>query len=106
MSQSRFHLDMTNATPSFARALRLAREAKGLAQEDFDQVSSRTYVSALERGVKQPTVPKVGQLAGVLGIHPLTLLALGYVEQPQDAIDLLDQVREELEDLLAGAKLA
>ena len=66
----------------FGRALRVARRAKGLPQESFDQVSSRTYISALERGLKQPTVAKVDELAAVLGVHPLTLLALSYLHQP------------------------
>lgn len=69
----------------FGRALRAARKAKGLRQESFDQVSSRTYISSLERGLKQPTVAKVDELAAVLGIHPLTLLALSYLHQPSAA---------------------
>lgn len=43
-------------------------------------VSSRTYVSNLERGIKVPTIRKVDSLAAVLGIHPLTLLALSYID--------------------------
>ncbi|HEX6705336.1 MAG TPA: helix-turn-helix transcriptional regulator [Albitalea sp.] len=90
---------MKHATSSFGKALRTAREARGLPQEEFDQVSSRTYISALERGIKQPTVPKVDQLAKVLGIHPLTLLALSYVDRPLagDVGRLIEQVRRELE---------
>ena len=65
---------------SFPKALRLTRKAKCLTQEDFDDVSSRVYISALERGVKQPTLPKVDVLASKLGIHPLTLLTLSYLE--------------------------
>ena len=85
------------------QALRLAREVKGLSQEEFDQVSSRTYVSALERGIKQPTISKVDQLAKVLGIHPLTLLALSYVDRPLpgEIGRLLEQVRRELEAVCA-----
>jgi transcriptional regulator with XRE-family HTH domain len=63
---------------NFSNALRRVRRAKGMTQEDFDQVSSRVYVSALERGIKQPTLSKVDALAAVLGVHPLTLLALSY----------------------------
>lgn len=66
----------------FSRALRTARKAKGMPQELFDQVSSRTYISALERGLKQPTIAKIDELAAVLGIHPLTLMALSYLSQP------------------------
>lgn len=93
---------MKPPTSSFARALRTARKARGVSQEEFDTISSRTYISALERGLKQPTITKVDALAGVLGLHPLTLLALSYGNK-QSAADvrrLLDRVQQELEDLL------
>lgn len=73
---------MTKAvTPrnTFADALRSSRKSKGLSQEDFSLVSSRTYVSSLERGLKSPTLNKVDDLAEVLGVHPLTLLAMSYL---------------------------
>ena len=35
---------------SFGKALRFVRHRRGLAQEDFSLVSSRTFVSMLERG--------------------------------------------------------
>ena len=94
---------MKHATSSFGKALRLAREARGRSQEEFDQVSSRTYISALERGIKQPTVPKVDQLARVLGMHPLTLLALSYVDRPLsgDVERLLEQVQREVDAVVA-----
>ena len=75
----------------------MARRAHELPQEAFDQVSSRTYVSALERGIKHPTLPKVDQLAEVLGVHPLTLLALTYCPTSADARRLLSRVADELE---------
>lgn len=83
------------------RALRIARKAKGVPQEDFDLISSRTYVSALERGIKQPTVSKVDDLASVLKLHPLTLLALAYLERPTSAAveKLAARVVKEIEDL-------
>lgn len=62
----------------FSNALRAVRKARGYTQEDFDEVSSRVYISALERGIKQPTLPKVDALAAHLGVHPLTLLTLAY----------------------------
>lgn len=65
----------------FATALREARKALGVTQEGFDVISSRTYVSSLERGLKGPTLNKVDELADVLGIHPLTLLTLAYLDE-------------------------
>lgn len=83
---------------AFAFALRKARKARGLTQEDFSIVSSRTYLSTLERGIKSPTLDKVQELAGTLKIHPLTLLVLAYsnVEGEQGLPDLLDKIRLEI----------
>ena len=85
----------------FGRALRAARKAKGMPQELFDQVSSRTYISALERGLKQPTLSKVDELATVLGVHPLTLLALSYLRHPTPASvqKLTARLSQEIDEL-------
>lgn len=93
---------MKPSTSNFAKALRKAREARGIPQEEFDTVSSRTYVSALERGIKQPTVSKVDALAGVLGLHPLTLFVLSYADSSSaaDVRRLLDRVHQEVEGVL------
>lgn len=63
----------------FGAGLQLARKSRGLTQEDFSIVSSRTYLSSLERGMKSPTISKLEDLASVIGIHPLSLLALAYL---------------------------
>ena len=75
-------------------------------QEQFDVVSSRTYISALERGLKQPTVAKVDALAGVLGLHPLTLLTLSYINEQSaaEARRLLERVQVEVDELLRLAR--
>lgn len=64
---------------AFAKALREARKSRGMTQEDFAVVSGRTYVSALERGLKSPTFEKLAELSDAIGIHPLTLLTLAYL---------------------------
>jgi transcriptional regulator with XRE-family HTH domain len=86
---------------SFSQALRFVRVARGMAQEEFDVVSSRTYISALERGLKQPTLTKVDDLAEALKVHPLTLLALSYSNKPggSDVATLLAKVAEEVQQL-------
>lgn len=61
-------------------ALKAARAARGLTQEDFGVVSSRTYLSTLERGIQSPTLAKIEQLAHTLKVHPLTLLTMAYAE--------------------------
>ncbi len=85
----------------FAHALQVARAAKGKSQESFDVVSSRTYVSSLERGLKSPTLKKIDDLSSVLGLHPLTLLTLAYTHEVNRSKvdDLLELVRAELEQL-------
>lgn len=91
---------MKSSQATFANALRRTRRARGLPQEVFDDVSSRTYVSALERGLKQPTLPKVDALAKVLEVHPLTLLALSYVSSTAEIEKLLGRVRAEAQIVL------
>lgn len=91
---------------NFPRALRTIRKARGVAQEQFDQISSRTYVSALERGVKAPTIGKVEQLSEVLRVHPLTLMAAAYLDdqsKPSDVKHLLGIVADELAELSTHA---
>jgi len=87
-------------------ALRAARTWRGLAQESFDLVSGRTYISAIERGLKDPTVGKINQLAEVLEIHPLTLLSLAYIDPAASPVvsaeTLVDQLRLELLAIRTG----
>lgn len=64
--------------PSLPAALKMARKARGLSQEAFADISSRTYMSTLERGMKSPTLNKLTAISQVLAIHPLTLLMLSY----------------------------
>jgi transcriptional regulator with XRE-family HTH domain len=68
---------------SFPAALRIVRKARDLSQEAFSDVSSRTYVSSLERGLKSPTLTKLTELCEVLDIHPMTLLTLAYAADGQ-----------------------
>ncbi|VAW82624.1 Transcriptional regulator, Xre family [hydrothermal vent metagenome] len=69
-----------NIKQSFARALKKTRVSKGLTQEDFGEVSSRTYLSTLERALKSPTLEKIDVISKVMDIHPLTLLTLAYLD--------------------------
>lgn len=88
----------------FSAALRLVRKARGFTQEDFDDVSSRVYISALERGIKQPTMTKVDALAGHLGVHPLTVLVLAYCRKPgpNEARQLVERALAEIDSLGIG----
>jgi transcriptional regulator with XRE-family HTH domain len=69
-----------------------------LSQEAFSDVSSRTYMSTLERDLKSPTLNKLAELCEVMEVHPLTLLTLAYAGDDLQQVDqLLAQVRQELE---------
>lgn len=86
---------------AFGLALKTIRVAKMRTQEDFGIVSSRTYVSSLERGLKSITLEKLNGLASVLNIHPLTLVTLSYLylDEENDAKTLMRQVFFELEEI-------
>ena len=60
-----------------ARALRAARKMRRVSQESLT-VTSRTYLSTLERGLQSPTLDKLDEIAGDIGVHPLTLLFYAY----------------------------
>lgn len=86
---------------SLAKALKTVRKARGLSQEAFSDVSSRTYMSTLERDLKSPTLHKLTELCEVMDVHPLTLLTLAYAgDDTHKADELLAQVRQELEAVL------
>lgn len=76
-----------NLDVAFAKALKRFRLAQKLTQDDFSLVSSRAYLSILERGKKTPTLGKVGQLAAAMNINPVSLVAYTYLLENKD-IDL------------------
>ncbi|TXT34572.1 MAG: helix-turn-helix domain-containing protein [Comamonadaceae bacterium] len=87
---------------AFAKALRTARKANGLTQEDFSEVSSRTYLSTLERGQKSPTLDKVHVLAQTIGIHMLSLMTLTYLYSHKNDLDierLFERIRADIADI-------
>lgn len=58
------------------RNVRLQRKALGLSQEQLalDAGMKRSYVSELERGLRNPTVRALGRLAEALDVQPDVLL--------------------------------
>ncbi|KJS08406.1 MAG: XRE family transcriptional regulator [Gammaproteobacteria bacterium BRH_c0] len=82
---------------SLAKALKTVRKARGLSQEAFSDVSSRTYMSTLERDLKSPTLSKLAELCEVMDVHPLTLLILAYAgNDSREVKRLLQRVEQEL----------
>ncbi len=89
---------LVTAKHSLATAIRTVRKARGLSQEAFSDVSSRTYMSSLERDLKSPTLHKLTALCEVMEVHLLTLLTMGYAGDSSSKTDqILALVRQELE---------
>lgn len=86
---------------AFGEALKQMRVSKKLTQEDFSSISSRTYLSTLERGLKCPTLEKLEGLASVMEVHPLSVLAAAYqIKGDEGGLDsLLARVRVEVGSL-------
>ena len=87
------------AKNSLAKALKTVRKARGLSQEAFSDVSSRTYMSSLERDLKSPTLNKLAELCEVMEIHPVTLVALAYGGDAKGVDLLVERVRREIAEL-------
>ena len=58
-------------------------------------------MSALERGLKEPTLSKTADLASVCEVHPLTLLALSFCAsaKPAELDRLMARVKQEVDEL-------
>lgn len=86
---------------NFGVALKKLRLSKRLSQEDFALVSSRTYISSLERGLKNPTLEKIESIAKILGVSPITLITLAYDNDGDvnKAVKHLKRVEQELVSL-------
>lgn len=83
---------------AFGLAFKKVRNAKNLTQEEFGIVSSRTYVSTIERGLKSVTLEKLEELSKVLDIHPITLITFAYLQDMnQDQDVLLKTINSELQ---------
>ncbi|MDO9452427.1 MAG: helix-turn-helix transcriptional regulator [Stagnimonas sp.] len=81
---------------AFGQVLKMARKKKSVSQEELSEISSRTYISSLERGLKNPTLDKIDQIGQQLGVHPLTLIAATFARRDGTSIDdLLKQIRDE-----------
>ncbi|HPH05166.1 MAG TPA: helix-turn-helix transcriptional regulator [Methylotenera sp.] len=92
-----------NIKKSVGLAIQTSRKVKKITQEDFSEISSRTYISTLERGLYSPTVEKIDAIAKVIGIHPLTLLTLSYLinSNESDPTTILNNVKNELSQLVS-----
>lgn len=78
-----------------------ARKSVKLTQEDFETISPRTYISHLERGLSSPTIDKLDQLAGLMGVHAVSLLFQAYLKYDKslDALQLMAKILEDSKTL-------
>jgi transcriptional regulator with XRE-family HTH domain len=85
----------------FCQGIKKTRKLRGLTQEDFSDVSSRTYMSMLERGKKSPTLDKLQIIAQAIGIHCLSLMTLTYMYggKEKDLDKLLLRIKKEVESV-------
>lgn len=62
------------------------------------QVSGRTYLGALERGEKMPTIGKLDEISRELGLHPLAFLMLAYLHvEGNTPEDMMTRIETDLE---------
>lgn len=62
---------------AFGKVLRETRERSHISQEELAAAAGldRTYVSMLERGVRQPTIETLFRLASALDVTPSSLIS-------------------------------
>jgi ribosome-binding protein aMBF1 (putative translation factor) len=66
-----------NISAIFGQVLREQRNSRGLSQEDLALSANvdRTFVSQMERGIRQPSITTLIKLSGALGVQPSVLVA-------------------------------
>lgn len=82
---------------AFASVLKATRAARGLSQKNLAEVSSRTYISKLERAQCSPTLEMMSALSVPLSLSPLTLIAMTMsVETGQSVASIVNRVEDDL----------
>jgi transcriptional regulator with XRE-family HTH domain len=73
----------------FGRNLRAYRKAEGASQEAFATRLGvhRTYLGGVERGERNLTLKSVERIAGVIDVHPVSLLTRGSLHHDAEASD-------------------
>lgn len=82
-------------------ALREVRLRNHLSILELSQrVSGRSYLGAVERGEKLPTVGKVDEISRSMDMHPLALLTLAYLRIEQNTPEeMMAKIKSDLEAL-------
>ncbi len=77
-------------------SMKLYRLKKNIPQENLGP--SQPYISTLEAGRGNASIDKIEQMAGVLGVHPVSIILAGYLSSGDDVTtdQLLERIRNEL----------
>jgi transcriptional regulator with XRE-family HTH domain len=77
-------------------SMKLYRLKKNIPQESLGP--SQPYISTLEAGRGSASIDKIEQMAGVLGVHPVSIILAGYLSSDDDVTtdQLLERIRNEL----------
>lgn len=77
-------------------SMKLYRLKKNIPQESLGP--SQPYISTLEAGRGSASIDKIEQMAGVLGVHPVSIILAGYLSSGDDVTtdQLLERIRSEL----------
>jgi transcriptional regulator with XRE-family HTH domain len=74
-----FGLEMRtdNISAIFGQVLREQRTSRGISQEDLALSANvdRTFVSQMERGIRQPSITTLVKLSNALGVAPSSLVS-------------------------------
>ncbi|QXI30963.1 helix-turn-helix domain-containing protein [Pseudomonas vanderleydeniana] len=91
---------------TFAAVLKALRATRGLSQKKLAEVSSRTYISKLERGQCCPTLEMISALSVPLNVSPLTLMAVTLGAQTGESIKVLvSRIEQEATELARSGAL-
>jgi transcriptional regulator with XRE-family HTH domain len=86
---------------ALGRAVRAARKSAGLSQDDLTLVTARSFISAIERGAKSPTVDKLSEICSVLGFSPAAVLgAASIIERGSKSAEGATALSEQIEQIV------
>jgi transcriptional regulator with XRE-family HTH domain len=76
----------SRAHAAFGNAVRERRTDQGLSQEGLADAAEldRTYISGIERGVRNPSLTNILKIAAALEARPADLLARAEALQPRE----------------------
>lgn len=80
---------MSKYTTDIGKAIRTIRMNHDLSQEALSELADlhRTYIGALERGEKNPTMHTVEKLARALGVSPSYIIDLSLPSQDRESCE-------------------